>query len=305
MIGDLTAGRLHNGQDALSGDPVPSVKGRTVDTEEFGQLGRPANNLGGASDGGNLQGGGYHPQIGKSQLPSPSTNNYGAEGNGTLHIELMDKDSLGSRLRKAREEAKLSQSAIAKEFKITRNAVSLWENDTNAPTTDKISRIAALTGVSTEYLLSGTEPKNVQKNEIPHPFEMPRDVPVEGIAACGEDGAFVFESTTIDYVRRPPRIKGLPDVYAIYVQGSSMSPWRESGDPVYVNPRQPVQIMDFVLVQTGSGGKPTAAYVKRLIRRTASEIRLKQYEPAEEIVIPTRKIISIHRIMDWPELLGL
>jgi transcriptional regulator with XRE-family HTH domain len=162
-------------------------------------------------------------------------------------------DSLGARLRKAREDAGLSQSAIAKELGITRNAVSLWESDDNAPTTDKIGRIAVLTGASVEYLLSGREPKSVPKHEIPHPLEMPRDVPVLGIAACGEDGAFVFESTTIDFIRRPPRLKGIPDVYAIYVQGHSMSPWREPGSSVYVHPKQQPQVGDYVVVQTGAG----------------------------------------------------
>lgn len=301
---DPTSGGL-DGKDPLSGDSVPLIDSRPRNPEDFRELSGAADDFSGSGNSFDSQSGLIHADRGNSVLPSASINNYGEPGNGTLHIEEMEKDSLGSRLAKARKDANLSQSAIAKEFGITRNAVSLWESDVNAPTTDKIARIADLTGVSVGYLLSGVDARNVQKNEIPHPLEMPRDVPVLGTAACGEDGAFVFESTTIDLVRRPPRLRGVAGVYALYIQGSSMAPWREEGETVYVHPRQPVQIGDYVVVQTGSGGKPSAAYIKRLIKRTGSEIRLEQFRPPEELSFSPKRIISIHRILSWSELLGL
>lgn len=306
MPGDDTTGGALDSQDTLGGDTAPLIDGRPGDAQDVGQAGHAADDLGSVSDGFNFQGGVIHAPMGNSQLPLPSTNNYGAEGKEPLHIVTMDKDSLGSRLRKSREAAKLTQTTIAREFGITRNAVSLWESDVNAPTTDKIGRIADMTNVSVEYLLTGRQTKTVQKHEIPNPLNLPRDVPVLGTGACGQDGAFVFESTPIDWVKRPERIKGLPDVYALYVQGSSMAPWREEGQLVYVNPKQRPQIMDYVVVQTGTGGKPTAAYIKRLVKRSATEIRLRQYGPhPEDLVIPMRKVISIHRIIDWSELMAV
>lgn len=214
-------------------------------------------------------------------------------------------ETLGSRIKKARIDAGLSQQKLADAFGISREAVSKWESDDNAPTLDKIGRIATLTKVSAEFLLKGTDVSGAQPAEIPHPLQMPRDVPVRGIAACGNDGAFVFESTTIDYVRRPPRLKGIPDAYALYVQGSSMAPWREPGGTVYVHPLQPVQIGDYVVVQIGTIDDITAAYIKKLVRRTAKEIRLEQYRPPEQLTIPVSKVVSIHRIIDWSELMGL
>lgn len=304
MAGDDSAGGGLNGNHPFSGDPVPLIDRMAGNTEDFGKFGGPSDSLGGGGDGFDAQTDFIHAPIGKSELPRASTENYGEMGKGNLHIDSMEQDSLGARLRKAREDSGLTQTQIAKEFLITRNAVSLWESDVNAPTTDKIARIADLTGVSVEWLLSGRDTKIVQKPDIANPRDLPRDVPVLGIAACGEDGAFLFESTTIDWVNRPARIKGLPHIYALYVQGSSMAPWREEGETVYVNPKQHVQIGDYVVVQTGTGGKPTAAYIKRLVKRSATEIRLKQYEPAEEFSISMRKVISIHRIMNFSELLA-
>lgn len=304
MAGDDSTGGGLNGNHPLSGDSVPLIDRGPGNPEDFCQISGPADNLGGNGYGFDSQSGLIHDKRGNPELPSASIKNYGDTGNGTLHIVPMEKDSLGSRLAKARKGANLSQSDIGKEFGITRNAVSLWESDVNAPTTDKIARIADLTGVSVGYLL-GRETTNVKPQEIQHPLEMPRDVRVLGIASCGEDGGFVFESTTIDYVRRPPRLKGIPDVYALYIQGSSMAPWREEGETVYVHPNQRPQIGDYVVVQTGSAGKPSAAYIKRLVKRTGSEIRLEQFKPAQELSISTKRVISIHRILNWSELLGL
>lgn len=141
--------------------------------------------------------------------------------------------------------------------------------------------------------------------EIPAREEMPRDVPVQGIAVGGLDGRFAFEGGVIDYLRRPPRLRGITTAYGIYVSGDSMSPWRRNGEPVYVHPGQPVKITDRVVVQCGERGIVSEAYVKELVRRTATELRLKQYNPADELVIPMKRVIHIHRVLDWPELLGI
>lgn len=135
---------------------------------------------------------------------------------------------------------------------------------------------------------------------------MPRDFPVRGGALCGEDGLFEMNGQTLDYVRRPPRLMGVKDAYAVYSMGECMVPWREHGSLVYVHPHQPVKIGDYVVVQMlqeGEGG-PIPAYLKRLVRRTATNLVLHQYNPAKDITLPTKKVGAIHRVMDWDELMG-
>lgn len=133
-----------------------------------------------------------------------------------------------------------------------------------------------------------------------------RDMPVRGVAAAGPDGAFALENGTIDYVKRPPRLIGIPDAYALYVQGSSMSPWREEGQVVYVHPYQPCQVEDYVVIQVQDGEHhPTTAYIKRLVRRSATDIVLLQFNPRRELRFPAKRVLTLHRIIDWSELLGL
>ena len=145
--------------------------------------------------------------------------------------------------------------------------------------------------------------------EIPSRQEMPRDVKVFGVASGGDpQGAFELNmGDTIDYVRRPPRLRGVSDAYALYIVGTSMRPWREEGQIVYVHPRQPVQIGDYVVVQLqpADPGDPQKALIKRLIRRTEKDLKLEQYNPAGEITVPMKRVSQVHRIIDWSELMGI
>lgn len=136
---------------------------------------------------------------------------------------------------------------------------------------------------------------------------MPRDFPVFGTGNCGENGAFELNGgEPIDFVRRPQRLVGIKDAYALYVQGSSMSPWREEGQLVYVHPKQPAQIGDYVVIQVrpSKAGEAPKAFIKRLERRSGTEITVSQYSPPGKMTFAVSKVVSIHRIVDWTELLG-
>jgi len=66
---------------------------------------------------------------------------------------------MGARLAQARRGQNLTQEQLAEQLGVTRQAVSRWESDTAYPETDKIVRMAALFGVSCDYLLGvGDEP---------------------------------------------------------------------------------------------------------------------------------------------------
>lgn len=167
-----------------------------------------------------------------------------------------------------------------------------------------MKRIAAATASDTNPGVDITKPVTTSDINL---STMPRDVPILGSGSCGEDGLFELNGQTLDHAKRPPRLIGVKDAYALWVTGLSMAPWRRHGELVYVHPHQPINVGDFVVVQL----KPErsdgliGAYIKELTRRTAKELRLKQYNPAEEITIPMSKVGALHRIVDWSELMGL
>ena len=61
--------------------------------------------------------------------------------------------SLGSKLAEERRKNNLTQEQLAERLGVSRQAVSRWESDAAYPETDKIVRMAALLGVSCDYLL--------------------------------------------------------------------------------------------------------------------------------------------------------
>lgn len=61
---------------------------------------------------------------------------------------------LSERLKTLRKEAGLTQEEVAKKLGISRPAYTYWEKGEKRPTPDKLTQIASLFGVSTDYLLN-------------------------------------------------------------------------------------------------------------------------------------------------------
>lgn len=67
-------------------------------------------------------------------------------------------ESLAFRLAEARKNCGLTQGQVAEKLYITTQSVSSWECGNSVPDTEKLPEIAALYGVSTDWLLSGKLP---------------------------------------------------------------------------------------------------------------------------------------------------
>ena len=60
---------------------------------------------------------------------------------------------LGEKIRNLRKENKISQEALAEKLDVSRQSISLWENDQTMPSMENIISIANIFGVSTDTLL--------------------------------------------------------------------------------------------------------------------------------------------------------
>lgn len=136
----------------------------------------------------------------------------------------------------------------------------------------------------------------------------PRDVPVVGIVACGDDASFILNGQTGDYVRRPPGLQGKRSVYALNVYGDSMYPVYRHGALVYVDPlRTPAVTEDAVLElhpEDPRNGEPGKGYLKRVKALRGRSVICEQFNPPGEIVFDRDEIKSFHRVIPWEEVLG-
>lgn len=148
------------------------------------------------------------------------------------------------------------------------------------------------------------------------------DLPILGTALgsdffnAGNDTAeieqTIFEpGEVIKYITRPAALVADPFAYAVYIQGDSMSPRYEPGEIAVATTRKPPQHGDDVIVQLlddkGDGEEDAriiSVLIKRLVRRSASWVELKQFNPACTFRVPTDRIKHIHRITHIGDLLG-
>ena len=144
---------------------------------------------------------------------------------------------------------------------------------------------------------------------------MKRDVPVYGTALGADevvDGEAIEQTTlnraeVIGYRRRPVLLDGRVDVYALYVQGSSMDPRHRDGAVLFVEERRRPSIGDDAVVylrvpDDHDGERPSAVLVKTLVKKSASFVELEQYTPPLRFRIPMDRVARLDRVLTLDEL---
>ncbi|MFC6388357.1 LexA family transcriptional regulator [Methylorubrum zatmanii] len=142
----------------------------------------------------------------------------------------------------------------------------------------------------------------------PGVFRGPRNVPVYGTGSGGDGGDFSFNGQLIDHAPRPPGIANRKDVYVVYLVGDSVAPAYEDGSPIYVDPHRRPAPRDYVVVELRGEreGEPGPAFVKRLVSRGSGKLRLEQHNPPEQLEpIDEADVVRVHRVIPWPELIGI
>lgn len=178
------------------------------------------------------------------------------------------------------------------------------------------SEIMALTGISTDTPMSNVsqtiafEGSSLQRME--------RTLPVYGAALGAEeviDGEAVELTTLnraeiIEHRERPPILNGKRDVYGLYVQGSSMDPAFDDGDLLVVQKTTAISVGDFVVVyirpkgEHDDGETAENVLIKRLVRRTAQYIELRQYQPDLTFRIPSSDVLRIDKALRIKDILS-
>lgn len=189
------------------------------------------------------------------------------------------------------------------------------------PTAETLNKLAAALETSPEWLMGQEEgsPPVIPLPTAPEVRQadlgvfngrsLPQDVAVLGTAAGSiiqNVQGFTIESDVIEYVRRPPALVGVKDLYAIFVVGNSMFPAHPEGEVRFVHPRRPFLVGDTVIVQTRThDDDPGQSYIKVLAKRTPSKLVLQQFNPPATIEIPVEYIRSVHKVLTMNDLFGV
>lgn len=164
---------------------------------------------------------------------------------------------------------------------------------------DTISDIAAAAGIP---------PLSDEIAQVPVDIDMTRkfnpqssgepDLPMMGRAIGGEDGMVELNGTVLDRVPRPHQLKDVPDAYGVYMNGESMLPKYEAGQALYIHPHRSPRVGNFVVIEL----EDHRAFVKQLVKREATSITVRQFNPDRTFEIPLNQVINLHRIVSSDEI---
>jgi phage repressor protein C with HTH and peptisase S24 domain len=220
---------------------------------------------------------------------------------------------IGAAIRTARKRRGLVQREVSELLGVAVAAVGQWESGTNGPSADNLVRVAEVLRVNPLALMRGElvyEGEDALADaEIISTFAPvptgPMDVEIRGVSYGGDDGDFTFNGEVAGYVRRPPGIAHMRNVFALHVLSDSMVPRYDPGEVIYCGGREPVP-GDHVVVETfpDREGEVGKAFVKKLVKRTAQEVVAEQYNPAKELKFDRSKVQRIWRVIPLKELIG-
>lgn len=228
------------------------------------------------------------------------------------------KEARAARLRLARSDAGyITGAAAARRFGWKASTYLAHENGQNGINVEAAETYGNAYAVDGGWILTGAGrgPKSTNglsnipevtsalvnpqetTTRVPGPYtppeQWPRDLPVMGLAECGQDGWSLFNGEIIQMAPRPPNLAGVTKAYSIYTYGKSMEPRYFAGELLHIHPHKPVEPGDFVLVQIRpeADGEAPRAVVKRLVRRSGNKAVFEQYNPAKTVELKLSDIV--------------
>jgi phage repressor protein C with HTH and peptisase S24 domain len=209
-----------------------------------------------------------------------------------------------NRIRELRHKAGLSMQALADRAGTSAPQINKLEKGERKLTVDWMVRLGRALEVDPRELLppdiaSGLPSRPAGEEGQPGPGAPIQlgapDLPVLGRAQGGAGVLqFPVEQRPVDWTYRPPNLRGVADAFAVYAYDNSMHPMYKHGQTLWVHPHLPVKSGDGVLIVKSSD----EAIVKELVRRTESDVLVREYNPQpREFAIPAAEIRHIYRVV--------
>jgi len=217
----------------------------------------------------------------------------------------------GERIRSLRIKAGLSQDKLGQDVGVSRNAVSLWEKGGEI-TSANLRALADKFGTTIGYIDAGHQNENSPQRtndnltvasqnigsvgflpEARGVDTWPRDLKIIGHVKAGVDGFFLDQGEIHGMAYRPPALRGIEKAFAVYVSDESMMPAFEPGWVAWIHPTKPVAPGNNVIVELADG----QAYIKRLVRRTASQVVCMQWNPKKEVTYELKKVRHVYLVV--------
>ena len=171
-------------------------------------------------------------------------------------------NTVGNRIRQARESAGLTQAQLAAEIGVTKSAVSQWENDSiKSLKQENLLALEKITGFRARWIVYGEKPEKAggsagkrraaetEANVGPGP-EIHRPAPLISWVQAGHWSEIIDNFHPGDAEEwLPCPVNCGPHTYVLRVQGISMEPRFREGELIFVDPDAHPDNGKFVVVR--------------------------------------------------------
>ncbi len=203
------------------------------------------------------------------------------------------KNTIGERLREARENKEMDQATLADKAGVVARTLQRWEKGEQVPDGVSITRLAKATGVQASWLLTGDGDMYAVPSRPENMYVLPGssrrrnrlvDLPLISAVPAGKVATLFHPDYAEDYVTVDD-IKD-PQAFALKVKGNSMATRIEDGDVVVVSPQQEARSGDVCVVRVN--GEDTLKKVKF----EGNYIHLIPFNPEFDAVVVKRREVN-------------
>lgn len=203
------------------------------------------------------------------------------------------KNTIGERLREARENKEMDQVTLADKAGVVARTLQRWEKGEQVPDGVSITRLAKATGVQASWLLTGEGDMYAVPSRPENMYILPGssrrrnrlvDLPLISAVPAGKVATLFHPDYADDYVTVDD-IKD-PQAFALKVKGNSMATRIEDGDVVVVSPQQEARSGDVCVVRVN--GEDTLKKVKF----EGNYIHLIPFNPEFDPVVVKRREVN-------------
>ena len=203
------------------------------------------------------------------------------------------KNTIGERLREARENKEMDQTTLAEKAGIVARTLQRWEKGEQVPDGVAITKLAKATGVQASWLLTGDGDRYAAPPRPENMYLLPGsarrktrlvDLPLISAVPAGKVATLFHPDYADDYVTVDD-IKD-PQAFALKVKGNSMATRIEDGDVVVVSPQQEARSGDVCVVRVN--GEDTLKKVKF----EGNYIHLIPFNPEFDPVVVKRREVN-------------
>ena len=156
----------------------------------------------------------------------------------------------GKNIALLRKKRKISQDKLAKEFKVSRSTVAMWENNSNEPDNKTLIKIANYFNITVDELIGNEKAPKIKGLKIPVFGHVAAGIPISAIEDIVD-----YEEITEDLA-----LKG--EYFGLVIKGDSMEPRMTTGDVVIVRSQPTIENGEIAIVLV-NGDEATCKKIKK------------------------------------------